>query len=177
MRPDSEHDDWLVEQRCFRSAIEWPEMGTGSEVIEGDQPVGWKPFAVALVEALDRAAHAYTIADRCESPIEVDLGAELLKQLYPLLKPIELIFVPQYRWHPYRMDWTFLKRDQPVLFIECDGKEFHSTPEQKANDAAKDAAARNAGIPLLRFSGEEIFRNPEGCANRILEHLIRIGAI
>jgi very-short-patch-repair endonuclease len=52
--------------------------------------------------------------------------------------------------------------------VECDGKEFHSSVEQQANDALKDAAALKAGIRLIRLTGSEINRDADACASLVL---------
>lgn len=81
-------------------------------------------------------------------------------------------------WHAAliveRLTGTFEWRgayESPIevsLAIECDGKEFHSTEEQIQRDNRKNLAAKNAGIPLLRFSGSSIFRHAERCVDEIL---------
>lgn len=55
-----------------------------------------------------------------------------------------------------------------VVLIECDGRDFHCTDAQIANDRRKDAAAALAGIRVLRFTGSEIFHNPTRCAAVVL---------
>lgn len=42
------------------------------------------------------------------------------------------------------------------IAIECDGKEFHSSPEQKAHDRRKNTYLRRNGWKVLRFSGSAI---------------------
>lgn len=57
---------------------------------------------------------------------------------------------------PYLIDVAL---PQYKLAIECDGKEYHSTPEQKAHDRRKDRYLRKRGWKVLRFSGSMINRN------------------
>jgi very-short-patch-repair endonuclease len=61
--------------------------------------------------------------------------------------------------------------------IECDGKEFHSTDEQIANDLAKDALAAKSGILLYRFSGSQIFRELDRCTQQVLKELRLYGHV
>lgn len=106
------------------------------------------------------------LASVCESPIEADFGASFLTVAGPRFD-----LFPQYKMGRYRYDFAIFKRgaDSPVVLIECDGKQFHSTPEQLANDAAKDAAAVAAGAIPLRFTGSEIYRSPEAVVASVLE--------
>jgi very-short-patch-repair endonuclease len=80
------------------------------------------------------------------------------------------ILKPQYSLGRYLYDWAILRkeRQQPAILVECDGKEFHSTPEQLRNDAQKDKLARSKGIFLRRFTGSEIHRAPDYCVAKIL---------
>lgn len=117
------------------------------------------------------------LASQCESPIEIALGVDIVVDLAAILLEHEIDLRPQYRWQRWRMDFAMVKGGEPVLFIECDGREYHSTPQQLANDKRKDDAAGAAGIPLIRFSGTEIYKYADGCVHRVLEHLIRVGAV
>jgi very-short-patch-repair endonuclease len=95
----------------------------------------------------------------CESPIEIDLGAALI----PLLD-FETHLIPQFVVGRCRFDFAVTRDGCPLLLIECDGAAFHSSPEQKANDAATDQAADDRGIPLLRLTGKDIYRDPNEAA-------------
>lgn len=56
--------------------------------------------------------------------------------------------------------------------VECDGHEFHErTKDQAAHDRSNDRAALQAGYPVLRFTGSEIWRNPWGCAGEVVSFL------
>jgi very-short-patch-repair endonuclease len=71
---------------------------------------------------------------------------------------------PQYVLGRFRYDFAVRAnwRPKPLLLVECDGKDFHSSAEQQANDALKDAAASHAGMRLIRFSGSKIHRDVDG---------------
>jgi very-short-patch-repair endonuclease len=54
------------------------------------------------------------------------------------------------------------------IAIECDGKDFHSSPKQKAYDKKRSAYLYRHGYrSVLRFTGSEINQNPRKCIERI----------
>lgn len=54
------------------------------------------------------------------------------------------------------------------LAIECDGHDFHErTKVQARRDRQKDRWLQSQGIAVLRFTGSEIWADPEGCARQI----------
>jgi very-short-patch-repair endonuclease len=131
---------------------------------------------------LDHLSHV------CESPIEVMLGAALLwtNQLDRLgywppalvcvpqaeigdYHPETRLLVPQYRWRNFRIDFAYIDLETPLtVFIECDGHDFHErTKQQAARDRLKDRVIQQAGLPILRFTGAEITRDPMQCADSI----------
>lgn len=133
----------------------------GSEEIDGEfKPIQVGRAAHAVVAAVKNAE---AISPQCESPIEVQFAARLMVDLKP---PFRL--EPQYCLGRFRMDFAIIRDGLPCLFIECDGKAFHSSEEQIANDLEKDRAAARAGIPLLRFTGSSVFRRPDECAKKII---------
>ncbi|MFQ6539108.1 MULTISPECIES: hypothetical protein [Aphanothece] len=65
-----------------------------------------------------------------------------------------------------------------ILAIEIDepcsidnGQSFHSTPEQKRKDDAKDADAARLGIPVLRLSEAQVWRQTDACLGLALRLL------
>lgn len=97
-----------------------------------------------------------------ESPIEYALGIAAAIAL----SGHGLRLVAQYQLGRFRYDFAVLhpKIDQVLALVECDGKEFHSSPEQRANDRRKDEAASAAGLLMVRYTGSAIYREPEKCA-------------
>ena len=60
------------------------------------------------------------------------------------------------------------------LIIECDGHDYHErTKDQAARDRSRDRTAQYEGIPVLRFTGSELWRNPIGCADEALAFMER----
>ena len=126
--------------------------------------MSWSSISTGVCAAIDRAAAAYKIRPKCESPIEIDLAAALLVAMEQNPLAAGLTLQMQFKFEKFRVDIALLRAGRPVLFIECDGADFHSTPEQIANDRRKDAAALAAGIRLIRFTGRKIFQDPDLCA-------------
>lgn len=60
------------------------------------------------------------------------------------------------------------------LLIECDGHDFHErTKEQAKRDRSRDRAAQYEGLPILRFTGSEIWNDPYGVADEVLAFMER----
>jgi very-short-patch-repair endonuclease len=158
----------------FKSAIVWPDNREPEEAPTGEL----KPFSTVLLQAIEIAAESFTMAGVTESPIETIFGAKFGQALRSLCKDLgrefsvgteeeaDLVLHPQYPLECFRYDFAVRSKTQmkPLLLIECDGKDFHSSPKQLANDKLKDLAASNAGIRLIRFSESEINRDVDRSA-------------
>lgn len=146
--------------------------------------------------AADIKGFSSVIAGFCESPIETAMGAALFylchvnrgwpviymstqarAQLKPGVDPkaggaLDCVrLAPQYHFENYRIDWAVFQ-GIGCVFVECDGHEFHErTKEQAAHDRQKDRAIQTAGIPILRFTGSEIYRDAVACAAQVLDVL------
>jgi len=58
------------------------------------------------------------------------------------------------------------------LVVEVDGHEFHEkTKEQASRDRERGRNLLLAGCPVIRFTGSDVFKNPDGCAEKIDEQL------
>lgn len=56
------------------------------------------------------------------------------------------------------------------LIVECDGHDFHErTKEQATRDRERDRAAQMAGMEIFRFTGSELWRDPLGSANQVIQ--------
>jgi very-short-patch-repair endonuclease len=102
-----------------------------------------------------------------ESAIE-----KLLADEFPrFAKPCGYVVVPQYELGPFRYDFA-IKNDTGtvVAVVECDGRAFHSTAEQRQRDRAKDELARQHGLRMFRYSGRDICSNPAKIAEQIIFH-------
>jgi very-short-patch-repair endonuclease len=109
-----------------------------------------------------KAEIAARMARFTESPIEIMFGMAMME-----LMEDDWELLPQYKWRRYRIDWALQVPDKPLIFIECDGNEFHTRPEDVARDRRRDVMIRRAGIKLFRFTGSEIYQNAKRCALKI----------
>jgi very-short-patch-repair endonuclease len=151
----------------------------GSEADVGDfNPINIGGVFGAVVER----ARAAMVANRtADSPIETILGAAIFVYFKdhgkPLLLSTEpsaaaggLQLLPQFKWLIYRSDWAIYNpRTTGALLIECDGKDFHSSPEQVEHDKRKDQAAHDLGFLTMRFTGSRIHKGADKCAAEIFD--------
>lgn len=99
------------------------------------------------------------------------------------------IIRPQVEVGPFRVDFAVVAtaigwrcpdlESFPILkvAIECDGHDFHErTKEQAARDRARDRFLQGEGLDVLRFTGSEIWKSPEGCRAEIIGHIDRWAA-
>ncbi len=66
------------------------------------------------------------------------------------------------------VDFCFPKDN---LVIEVDGKDYHSSPEQKERDERRDGLLMKRGYTVLRFPGRQIYHDPKSCVARIAKFL------
>ena len=73
----------------------------------------------------------------------------------------------------YRADFLLGAYYSPMypklVCVECDGYEFHGTPEAIARDAERDRALNLMGVETIRFRGATIHRDQWRCAHRAIE--------
>lgn len=66
--------------------------------------------------------------------------------------------------------------DPHWVVVECDGHEFHErTAEQAEHDRARDRAMTAAGYRVFRFTGREIRRDVQKCADEVMAYLHPFG--
>jgi hypothetical protein len=150
--------------------------GSESDAVGAEPPkcVGGMFLGVA-----ERAYAAMKANETADSPIESILGAAIMLCFKNGGKPLalapepsptaaRLLLIPQFKWLVYRSDWAIYNpKTTGALLIECDGKEFHSGPERIAHDKKKDQSAHDLGFLTMRFTGSQIHRNADGCAQEI----------
>jgi len=130
-------------------------------------------------------------AEKCESNIELLFlaGCEIYNLCYQMdgraifhiadkncrevdYSRASIIVVPQFQWNNYRIDFCLYSKLSTELFIECDGHEFHErTKEQAERDRSKDRLIQEAGIPILRFTGRELYRDPMDCVMQVAKFI------
>lgn len=82
----------------------------------------------------------------------------------------------------YRVDFLISGKtangDDVFVVVECDGHDFHErTKAQAARDKSRDRKLQSLGLPVLRFTGSEIWADANGCAEEVHNFLIeRIGS-
>jgi hypothetical protein len=172
------HDDFSN----FRSAIDWTPP---REEARADD-AGFLHIAVGLYEAIDNAAHAFVVAGKGESPIEIEFGGYLAGTLHRKLAEVGIDLVvdqprvttkptvfltPQFVVGHFRYDFAVVVNGTPAILIECDGKEFHESPEAVEIDRLKDAKALEVGAIMLRFTGSRIYRDLQSCAEETIAAL------
>jgi|GEM_PF-3055585 very-short-patch-repair endonuclease len=131
---------------------------------DGDRPQ-WRSVGRASQDATRVSEYTLALKPHCDSPIEVMLGAHLRWIIAKRQAWAEAL--PQYRLQRFRYDFAIKVPGlllSPIVLIECDGAEFHSTAAQIANDQKKDALAAEIGAAMFRFTGKDIVRDPHGCA-------------
>jgi very-short-patch-repair endonuclease len=57
------------------------------------------------------------------------------------------------------------------LIIELDGERAHSSPAQLAADAERQAWLEAQGYTVIRFTHEQVARDPAGVAAAVARHL------
>lgn len=94
--------------------------------------------------------------------------------------PFPGIYVyPQIRIGDFRVDFllAYVGRSVAPLIVECDGHDFHEkTKEQAQRDKARDRYLVSQGYRLVRFTGSEIYQNPEGAVEEAISILLDLNA-
>jgi very-short-patch-repair endonuclease len=164
----------------FKSAIIWPNDRESEEAPTRE----FQPLGIAMLQAVEVAAVGMTMDT--ESPIETIFGARFALALKQLCKELnwefaiapelaDVVLQPQYPLYRFRYDFAVKAKGRlnPLILIECDGRDFHSSVEQQTNDKMKNLAAANAGITLVRFSGSAINRDVGGCIRHAMFAFLR----
>jgi very-short-patch-repair endonuclease len=68
----------------------------------------------------------------------------------------------------YRLDFL-IHYDGRAVAVELDGHEYHKTKEQRTKDAARDRWLMARGIRVVRFTGSEVFADPQKCVRELLD--------
>lgn len=100
---------------------------------------------------------------KCESPIEKKMCEVLYQKGY---KPYTQIPCGRYRIDIAIYKKRFFFFNQKVA-IECDGSEFHSTPEQIAHDMKKNLFLKKKNWNVIRLRGKDIYHDESWCVKVI----------
>ncbi|WP_052807261.1 endonuclease domain-containing protein [Risungbinella massiliensis] len=90
-------------------------------------------------------------------------------RLYDALKQAGYNVHAQYQIAGYAVDLV-LKKER--IAIECDGANYHSSPDQKRNDRKKTRVLRKYGWKVLRFTGRQINQNINGVLEKIAKEVL-----
>lgn len=78
----------------------------------------------------------------------------------------------------YRVDFLIVVNGQKGLkrlAIECDGHDFHEkTKQQAARDKRRDREILTNDVPIMRFTGSEIWNDPAACLEHVQEVISRM---
>jgi very-short-patch-repair endonuclease len=134
-----------------------------------------------------RTQFDHAAANLCESPIEQLLLAALLwigygyrgapVEMWDCTMPFgiprtDVVIAPQYQIEKHRVDFAIfingVANEEIKIVVECDGHDFHEkTKEQAARDKRRDRDLQIAGWKVLRFTGSEIWRDHQACADQV----------
>jgi very-short-patch-repair endonuclease len=111
--------------------------------------------------------------DRC--------GARLFVYEKRMTYEYEIVIIPQTEIECYRTDFTITFSNQSgldfIFAVEIDGYDWHSTKQQIQRDKIRERRIISLGIPVIRFTGSEVFNNPEksvcDCLDTCIEYIAR----
>lgn len=107
-----------------------------------------------------------SVDTRLDSPIERAFYRCFLYVGMGLPESIRIGIESQVVIGEFRVDFVLLSPDgKRLCVVECDGHDFHErTKEQAARDRSRDRELLMAGLPVLRYTGSEIYQRPFECA-------------
>jgi len=128
----------------------WLELETYRKIHPGEKKKATRVKSLIRKILTERKIHI------TRSPLEDTLKQALEKR--------KIHFVTQEKIGKYRVDFFF---PQGRLVVEVDGKEYHSTEEQRLKDFERQCEIMRRGYALLRFRGTDIYQDVEGCVDKI----------
>lgn len=164
------------------SEVEW--MAQDKNEIPGASPIERLLLLALLMQTRVGMSEFTTLAicrekeqfDRIKSYIDKspqDRATHLIVQPQVQLEGWRVDFVVSFYSYPTRYNNNYPEGWRSVI-IECDGHNYHErTKEQAAKDRSRDRAAAIADMPVLRFTGSEIWRDPIGCSQQILDFALK----
>lgn len=145
-------------------SVEQPGVADDAvQVFQDTRDLCERPIEIIMLAGLIGTSFGYSSAPNVVTPADYlnhlkfdDCDAHVI---------VPQMLIPQFN---YRADFyvdLFTNGHRRVsLFVECDGHDFHEkTKEQAARDRKRDRDLQSLGINVLRFTGSELHRDPEGC--------------
>ena len=121
-----------------------------------------KPAKLHEFRFCSRQCQGAWLKSHCHSPTTPELSVA------NALDALNIYFDAEYRIGRYSCDFAL---PQYRLVIEADGDYWHSLPNQKATDIAKDKYLQAQGWQVLRFKECDIHSNLAGCLSRLSEYI------
>lgn len=132
-----------------------------------ESPIEW-----AFLVAFCACSHEMGCGDLIHLSTKEEIKADLARE--PDVGRVYII--PQAKISTFRVDFLLEMHAADIvsrLVIECDGHNWHDrTKEQAARDRSRDRILLYAGVPVIRYTGSEIFRCAAQCADEAW-HILR----
>lgn len=156
--------------------VRWP---TGFDISDMwlSLPEDARP-AEDLVSAFEETVSAPA---RALEPLPVDspIEASLRDALFPLVSG-RFVLKTRHTVGPYKLDFAVWNESNPSwrVAVECDGHEFHEkTKDQAARDRSRERDLVFEGWTVLRFTGREIHRDANRCAQDVMRQCLRLDGL
>lgn len=128
--------------------------------------------------------------DECKSPIEQILKLALDIRVFErdlFRGAVDIYFSPQKQitvnGKKYYADFYFDAENEfnseeinknYKLVIECDGHDYHhASKAQVRKDYERENDLKMAGYDVMRFTGSQIYDDPYGCADKIIDYILK----
>lgn len=161
----------MAAQNLKESMVDWAVPALCESEIEG--ALGAAFYACEAVPFYTGTTHHYVTHEWMETDVHTTF-----EEIAPMgLESNKVAVFPQVKIGQFRVDFLcalpmfLIKEDRfscQYLAVECDGHDFHEkTKEQAARDKARDRALLINGVPSMRFSGSEIWRDVFACVKSV----------
>lgn len=155
-----------IRRRAVRNALELVQRFGDRCEGRGDTPIERVLFAALKTEV--------SIGGHEHSEIFCPYPNDCPEPDFRTSTGIVLTVQSQFQLAEWRVDFLVStpvgKGGRAFLIVECDGHDFHErTKEQAARDRSRDRKFQAEGYTVFRFTGSEIWRDPCGCANQIID--------
>ena len=147
------------------------------KVVERSQEGSESPIesvlaSAIIVDIMYSSAHSTPMFDMADKETKEDVERRAIALLN------SVVVSRQIQLGPYRVDFYAVSAVEldfgSIIFrlvIECDGHEWHERmKEQAAADKARDRWFARNGYGVLRFTGSEIWTNPDSCIDEIADY-------
>jgi hypothetical protein len=124
----------------------------------------FKESITARVKRLGLISYSYLVPQFKIDKYRIDFLIVCCHASLPLIMEFDDFFTENYK--DYEKTYFF------KVLIECDGFEYHGkSKEQFIKDREKDRFLKYLGYDVLRFSGTELYKNPDQCLEETIQIL------